>query len=87
MNEDVQDEADEYWAAMRSAGAWNEHVRVHAADFIGLSEVDGRMLAATLNWDVRVISMTEDVWYTSEYKPGRVNLSIRDGRVESISAG
>ena len=87
MSENVQDAADEYWAAMRSPAAWNEHVHAHAADFIGLSEVDGRMLAATLNWDVRVISMTEDAWYTSEYKLGRVDMRIRDGRVESISAG
>jgi hypothetical protein len=59
MNDDEADAADEYWTAMRSPTTWNEHVQRHESEFIGLSEFDGKLLAASMNWDVRAISLTE----------------------------
>lgn len=56
--------------------------------YLGLSEADARALAATQGRTVRVVQRDDESFtVTTDYRPDRLNLVIRGGMVEAVSAG
>ncbi len=80
---DETDLADEYLQARRSLIGWVELVRKYAPEFKGLTEREGKLRAAHLNWDVIVVDENTG-WRSSEHHPGTVLLHIRGGRVHAV---
>jgi hypothetical protein len=58
----------------------------HAPDFIGLTKLEANRLATERDLDARIYD-EDDYVRTADYRPSRLNLELRGGRVVAASVG